>query len=830
MRLLYFRRFGLLFACLLIAARFEAQRLNEFLASNQSVYADPSANFDDWVEIYNPGDEAIDLSGYFISDKAGLPFKWRIPAGFSEETTIQPGGFLLLWLDDQPEEGPLHLPFKLDAAGENLLLSDPDSILLDEVHFGQQTTDVSLARQPDGSGAWLICTSPTPGFSNSLSTGTPLTEIPVASVSGGRFDEAFQVVFSCSTPGAEIRLRFDGAMPDQNDSLYTQPLDIQQTTIVRARAFAPGYLPGRTASYSYLFVAPHTFPIVSLVFEPGDFFDPETGIYAQAIALSNVEVPAHATWIEPDGHTGFTADVAVEPFGSGSLTLPQKSLLLKAKPAFGSQEIEYPVFPDLPQEKYKSLVLRNSGQDWGVTMFRDAFVGSLATDISDVQPVLDTVSLAFQGFQPSVVYLNGEYWGIHNVREQHNKNFISRHFDVDGDDVDFIEFYSNALEGDSLQWQAFWQWLSDNHFQNDEKFKELADKNDMVNFTDYCIFQIVSDNVDWPGKNWRRFKSHDPEARWQWLPYDFDLSFGIMNTDFSWNTGYAGQNAFARALDSTFSFWATAEWQTVVLRRAMENQQYRHYFLNRTADLLNTVFEKYRLLIRLDAFENRYLPEIDRHFERWFASPGWLSYWQNNVQKMRDFAYSRANQCYQHVPQTFPEAEGVATINLNVEPPGAGALHFSTLHFDSAQLPWQGRYFKGIPVPAIAVAKEGWTFAGWSVQGVGLSDSISVLINGDLDLTAHFVLDSLPLDTESAVTFFQLFPNPAGRMVQISAHTPVRQVILYDALGIRRRAYSFDEGGSTIAPLDLEGLPAGVYAAEVVSISGRRSVQRFVKS
>lgn len=806
----------------------QSLKINEILASNQSILADTSGDYDDWVEIYNSGDEAVDLAGFFISDKSAQPFKWKIPSG-SAETIVEPGGFLLLWLDDEPEQGALHAPFKLDAAGESFLLSSPDSLLLDESGFGQQTTDVSLARQPDGTGEWVFCPAPTPGASNASTTGTPLTAMPIASIPSGRYAEPLQVIFSCATPGAEIRLRFDGKIPDQNDSLYTQPLDIQQTTIVRARAFAPDYAAGHTASYSYLFVALHTFPIVSLVFDPDDFFDSTSGIYTHAIELSNVEVPANATWIQTDGQVGFSADVAVEPFGSGSLALPQKSLLLKAQPGFGAQEIEYPVFPDLSQEKFKSLVLRNSGQDWCVTMFRDAYVGSLATDLSDLQPVLDTVSLAFQASQPSVVYLNGAYWGIHNVREQHNKYFIKRHFDTDEDNIDFIEFYGNALEGDSLEWQTFWQWLNNQHFTSDETFREMAQQNDMANFTDYCIFQIVSDNVDWPGKNWRRFKERQPGAQWQWLPFDFDLSFGLMTTDFSWNTGFAGQNAFARALDSMNSFWATADWQTVILRRALENEEYRHYFLNRTADLLNTVFEKYRLLVRLDDFENRYVPEISQHFERWFASPGWVSYWQDNVQKMRNFAYSRANLCFQHVVQTFPEAEGVVSVELKTEPPGAGTILFSTLHFDSLQLPWEGRYFKGVPVPVKAVAKPGWSFAGWSVPGMGLSDSILLVLNEDLELTARFVMDSLPLDTENAIKRFQIFPNPAGRMMTVSSSETFRKVYLYDAVGIRRREFLFEHGLHS-TPISLDNLPAGVYWVEVLFGDGKRSIQRFVKS
>lgn len=831
MALLCFRRFWLILAYILTVSFLSAQsvRLNELLASNHTGHTDADGDLDDWIEVFNPDSVAVDLAGYFISDNINQPLKWQIPVGSPAGTIVEPGGFFLLWADDEPEEGSTHLPFKLDAAGEALLLSTPDSVLVDWLSFSQQATDVSLARQPDGTGEWIICTTPTPGISNGFSSGTPLTDAPLASVSSGRFGQAFPITFSSTTPGAEIRLTFDGTIPDETDSLFSQTLDIQQTVIVRARAFTPGYLPGRTSSYSYLFIPEHEFPVISLVFDPADFFDPVSGIYTQAVELTNIEVPVHATWLETDGSIGFTADLAAETFGNGSLTLPQKSLLLKAKSAFGAQEIEYPVFPELSQEEYKSLVLRNSGQDWGVTMFRDACVGSLGRDIKDVEPIVGTLPLAFQSFRPSVVYLNGQYWGIHNVREQQNKSFIGRHFDVDTDSIDYIEFYGTALEGDSVEWQTFWQWLTDNHFQNDLKFNELAQKNDMSNFTDYCIFQIVADNVDWPGKNWRRFKSQEPDARWQWLPYDFDLSFGLMNTDFSWNTGFAGQNAFARALDSTFGFWAAADWQTVILRRALENQQYRHYFLNRTADLLNTVFEKNRVLARIDSFENMYLPEIDRHFERWFFSPGWVSYWEDNVKKMSNFASLRPDFCFDHALETFPETGGVASVILAVEPPGAGDLHLSTLQFDSVHLPWQGRYFKGIPVPVKATARPGWTFSGWSAPDWGSSDSIALLMNGDLELTAYFLQDSLPVDTDAAMLFFRLTPNPAGRVIRIDSDKPVRQVILYDVLGTRRREYSFEANGITTAPLPLEDLPVGVYWAEAVFTTGRKGLKRFVK-
>lgn len=828
MRLFYSRRFRLILllstVCLLTHA--QTVQLNELLASNQSVIADETGDFEDWIELYNPDTVALDLSGFFISDNAANPQKWQVPAGVS----IAAGGFLLFWLDDEPAEGPTHLPFKLNAAGEDLLLVSPDSTVLDQISFTQQLTDVSLARLPDGTGAWVSCPSPTPGFSNSLSTSLPSTDTPHASVSSGRYEQPFQLYFSSTTPGAEIRFRMDGALPDETDSLFTQAIDIQTTTVIRARVFAPGYSPGSASANSYLFVPAHSFPVVSLVFDPGDFFDSLSGIYINPLTLAEIEVPVHATWLDQGGDIGFDLDLGAELFGSGSLTLPQKSLLLKAEPAFGAQEIEYPIFPELEADTYKSFVLRNSGQDWGVTMFRDAMVGSLGRNTSDLASILRDLPLTFQALQPAVVYLNGQYWGIHNVREQHNKHFIRQHFGVDGDEVDFIEFYGNALEGDSIEWHSFWQWMSDNHFHSDLKFNELAQKSDIPNFTDYCIFQIATDNVDWPGKNWRRFRPHGPDGKWHWLPFDFDLSFGLMNTDFSWNTGFAGQNAFARAIDSTFSYWATADWQTLVLRRTLENQQYRHFFLNRTADLLNTVFEKERMLARIDSFETLYLPEIEQHFERWFFSPGWLSFWKENVEVMRNFAALRADYCFEHVLETFPEAGAVAQVSLAVHPPEAGSIYFSTLQFDTAHLPWQGRYFEGIPIPVKALAKPGWTFSGWSDPNLGWSDSISLMLTGDLALTAYFIQDSIPSDTETANIKFSISPNPAHHMVQIASVVPLRKVVLYNVLGIVQEEVAFEPNGATSTLLTLKDLSPGVYWIEAYFKTGGRVVRRLVKN
>ncbi len=141
--------------------------INEFLASNDSCCTDENGEFDDWIEIYNPGLEAIDIGGMYISDDAAEPTVWQIPDTAPDTTTIQPGGFLVLWADKEPEQGVLHVNIKLGSGGEDAVLTAPNgTTTIDSYTFGAQTTDVSMGRQPDGSDNWITFDSPTPGASN----------------------------------------------------------------------------------------------------------------------------------------------------------------------------------------------------------------------------------------------------------------------------------------------------------------------------------------------------------------------------------------------------------------------------------------------------------------------------------------------------------------------------------------------------------------------------------------------------------------------------------------------------------------------------------------
>ena len=136
--------------------------INEAMPSNQTTVLDEGGGSADWLEIYNATGADIDVGGMYVSDNADDLVKGPLAAGL----IVPAGGVLLLWADSDVEQGDLHLPFNLSAAGEMVILSDTEGNVVDFVEYGAATSDTSLARVPDGTGDFVWCTSATPNALN----------------------------------------------------------------------------------------------------------------------------------------------------------------------------------------------------------------------------------------------------------------------------------------------------------------------------------------------------------------------------------------------------------------------------------------------------------------------------------------------------------------------------------------------------------------------------------------------------------------------------------------------------------------------------------------
>ncbi len=580
-------------------------------------------------------------------------------------------------------------------------------------------------------------------------------EWPVVSTVGGKYDSGFPLSISTTTRSANLYYTLDGSEPTENALLYSSPIRIDKNTTLRIKGFAVGMTPSKTATHSYFIGTTHTFPIVALSFKKSDFFNETTGIYVKY--ENALEVPVNIELFESGAKTAaFNQMVGIEIQGSTSAQLPQKSLEIKASSAYSA--VPYKVFPELPFTAYKRFVLRNGGQDWGVTLFRDELATSLALKISDLNGIIRTPDLDMQDFRPSVVYFNGEYWGIHGIRERMNKFYAEQHYNLKSADYDMIENWGEEVKnGDSIAFTAFYNSLQNRNLADNIAFEQFKTELDVSNFLDYNVFNVFIDNTDWPGNNVRCFRVK-AGGKWRFISYDHDFSFGLylLNGN-GWNTSDARQNSLARLFNATDINWPNPSKATLLFRKCMENGNFRRDFINRMADMLNTVFKPARISQKIDGFKTQYQPEMERHAARWGSPYGIL--WEANIEKIRSFGNQRIPEVMNHVKQQFSEVTGTASVTIAAMPANGGSVNFSTLHLTPSVLPFTGMYFTGVDIPITAVPAVGYVFRGWSDVTLGNSPTINLRLSANTNLTAIFERASNPCSADTVKPVIQNCPS-----------------------------------------------------------------------
>jgi hypothetical protein len=486
--------------------------INEVLASNNSGVSDPQNEFDDWIEIYNPGQTAVDVAGMYVTDDLREPTKWQFPTGHPELTRVAPGGFLVLWADGDTADAGLHASFNLSAAGEEIGLFDADGVtLVDSVSFGEQFVDVSYGRYPDGAADWIFMGWPTPGDTN-ISIYAGVVAPPQFSRSRGFCDAPFSLELTTATEGATIYYRLDGGDPAAQGgrvptgTRYTGPIPISRTTCVRAAATKAGWMPSATITTTYIFLdtAIHqpalpsgfpsnwgstrvdyemdpdvvdnplyastikddlkTIPSVSVVLANEDFFGAQKGIYANTQAHGiEWERRASIEWIDPVKGDDFQVNAGLRVHGSQygrTASVAKHSLRILFKNEYGPAVLEYPLFEDSDVERFDNLVLRGI---WNYSWFGDSTAcGGMGTSHADYLRDLfardtarDLGRLSPRG-RPVHLYINGLYWGLYILSERPDDGFAAEHLGENKEDYDVL-FANTSMEvvaGDLTAWNT----------------------------------------------------------------------------------------------------------------------------------------------------------------------------------------------------------------------------------------------------------------------------------------------------------------------------------------------------------------------------------------
>ena len=319
------------------------------------------------------------------------------------------------------QDASLHTNFKISSDGEALTLFDSSGNQVDQLDVSGLIADKSIGRS-SADNSLVFYDAPTPGDENSSQeyTGIILSQVEF-SHSGGEFNGS-SISLGGAGAGEVIRYTLDATIPNRFSPIYSSPISIDENTVVRAKVFRNNHIPSRTDSRTYITSNSHSLPIVTLVTEPDNLFDEEEGIYVYgpeenyedalpyfgANFWQDWEKDVHLSFYEPNGELGIALDAGLKIYGAWSRANDQRSFSIFARSRYGYRNLEYPLFPSLDYDRFEAIILRNSGNDWMRTNFRDAMMTSL----------MDGSGLETQAYRPVAVYLNGEYWGFYNLRKK----------------------------------------------------------------------------------------------------------------------------------------------------------------------------------------------------------------------------------------------------------------------------------------------------------------------------------------------------------------------------------------------------------------------------
>ena len=637
------------------AAAYTEVEITEIMASTADTSLSGGAY--DWIEIHNASQNAVDLSGWGLSDSSSRPRKWQFPSGAS----IGAGAYMIVFCSgrDTTSSGSYHTNFLLSAdGGYQVTLSRPDGTIVDKMAVGRQWADISYGRAQGMSGMRYFVDA-TPGAANTTYGYAGRAEEAVYSVAGGLYaqGEKLTVSLSCE-PGGTIYYTTDCSDPDNTSTPYTGPITLDQTTILRTRVYSASRIPSLTATQSYFFGVSHTMRVVSLVTDPDNLWDYNTGIYVKG-PNAWAEAPYGANnqganfWMDwekagnveiftTDGETLISQGCGVKLQGQYSRQQEQKAFKIIARSAYSADNrFRAALFDDRDYTEYQSFILRASGQDSGRTRVRDVLQTSLA----------DGTDVMHQAAEMCIVYLNGEYWGHYNMRERINKYSIAQWegWTSDPEDIDIIKANRTVMQGSNDSFEALLNWIKKEggatarskketltQADYDQILEHISSVVDVDNYLDYVIIQIFTGNTDL--LNVKRYRSVNEDGLWRWILFDMD-----------WGFHYTDTNSMRRWLDPDGAGSGKKTDNTLFVE-LMKNPAIQDKFLRRYNELFVSTFNPDSVFGRMAALYAELEPEIDQHLAKWGGS---RSVYDREWMSMRSAIYDRYDLMTGYIKDTF---------------------------------------------------------------------------------------------------------------------------------------------------------------------------------
>lgn len=828
--------------------------INEYSSSNLRDYEDNYGKHEDWIELYNTTAQAIDIGGWYLSDKESKPKKYKIPSG----VIIDPYSYLVVWASgrDEYKDGFIHTNFKFTQTDGNefAVLTNKSGSVIEKFSLVNTSLGHSIAKKTDGSGPMKICIFPTPGYSNNASSFfDDYTKAPKILTPGGFYHDSVRVDISIDDDSNIIRYTLDGSFPDNLSPQWTGSIIIKTTVIFKVRAFSnnSNILPGLIDFETYFVNEPPSSLPVFSVSGNSDVLD---------LANGNASLNPVAT-VEAFDITGNKTSESygeLDNHGQDSWVNPQRSIDWISRDEMGYDSgLKQKLFDYSEREDYQRFIFRASGDDNYPAIEDEAHAGSTHTRDEYVHTLVQNSAMLLdvRAVKRCLLYLNGQYWGVYTIREKpDDHDYTDFTYKQDKYDLQYLETwgFSWAQYGDAtamLDWVGLRDKILSNDVSNPDFYRQITDQLDVMSLMDYMIANLSVVSADWINYNtgwWRGMNPEGKHTKWGYIMWDNDATFDYYINysgvpDRSPNAKACDLVAIGEYMDVFFpidtstviypadSFFIDGQWyyyeadtvtvypdlgqhEKIFLKLLENNEVFRNQYFERYADMLNTAFTCENMLKVLDSLVNIIRPEMPRHIARWGRSE---EEWEKNIANLRSYVEERCQKIDDGLSDCY-NLSGPFTMTLNTYPQNMGNIRLNTLtHYT---LPWSGNYFGNmsneIEVNPISENK----FLFWK------SSTGKTIINSPLDTRTTFVAtdqdtliavfdDSGSNVNDIKIDRITIHPNPASGEIALSienAGSKIMNLEITDLNGklVFSKLINFE---NSTYKLNLDNINSGMY-------------------
>lgn len=711
--------------------------INEYSASNRN-FLDGFSRNEDWIELHNADpDHFFDLTGYHLSNDASEPTKWQISNGL-----IPPGGHLIVFASERDISSGMvqHANFNLtQLRPDQIVLADPDGIILESHEMHVTQVNHSYGRIHEGAEEWGVFTSPSPGNANANASVTYASR-PTFSVAAGTYQGSVTLAMSSTGSNEQIRYTTNGATPTAASSLYTAPITLNQTTVVRARAFSTqaGILPSFIETRTYLINENFTLPVFS--------FSGDQDLLNLFGGNQHLEPLGHFEYFEADGQfiDGNFGDF--NKHGNDSWNYPQRGVDFVSRDDYGYQRrLEHKFFETSDRTRFRRLMVKAAANDnypfeSGGAHIRDSYIQHLSQ--------VAGLDLDERSSTNVLLFVNGQYWGVYDLRERVDDNNYTDYYygqDYTYRDSDiYLQFlktwgattahFGNQPAVDA--WNSLRQYIQNNDMGNPQHFEYVQSQLNIDSLIDYFVINSWVVSRDWLNYNtgwWRGLNPSGSAQQWRYILWDMEAALGHFNNYTNLpNPTHTAPPCQAEALP-------VGNGHTAILRKLIQqNPEVRRRYVTRYADLLNTHFSADNAIALLDSMVGAIAPEMPRHIARWGGN---MTTWQNNVGAVRNFVSNRYTYLMNTGMASCYGVTGPFATQFNVVPEDGGSIRMNSEWLPS--YPFDARVFGNIQTHVLAEASPGHSFSHWEIDGVSVppvvtDPQIELLISQASSVTAHF--------------------------------------------------------------------------------------------